>query len=107
MASEPAAAAAAADLPEAPAAADGCPVADLAAELAAADNDLARMPNPFGTPSCDLLSLLSGTASGSLSSHGSKSSAGGESHCCTDVHTQQSQRLAKLTFVLQSAQALS
>jgi hypothetical protein len=71
---------AAAEPPEPPAATDSCPVADLAAELAAADNDLAKMPNPFGTPSCDLLSLLSGTASGSLSSHGSKSSAGGDRH---------------------------
>jgi hypothetical protein len=73
MATEPPAAA---DPPEPAAAADSCPVADLAAELVAAYDDLAKMKNPFGTPSCDLLSLLSGTASGSLSSHGSKSSAG-------------------------------
>jgi hypothetical protein len=100
MATEPPAAA---EPPEPSAAADGCPVADLAAELAAADNDLARMPNPFGTPSCDLLSLLIGTASGSLSSHGSKSSAGEDWHCYTNVHMQQSQRLPELTLVLQSA----
>jgi hypothetical protein len=76
MASEPAALS---DSSAEPAATSSSAVDDLAAALAATGDELATMPNPFGKPTCDLVSLLNGTAPGSLSSFGSKSSAG-EAH---------------------------